>query len=180
VFSRLGSFEALGVKFVTVQNSIDAAIELAEKSPQWKVEIPPAEKRQALHRARERVALFKGVQLLWVDDHPENNLNERRMVRQLGVDIDSTKSYRLREKRRSGLIKTPACPSGRWHERMRTRAADRPRERRPPADYFAGSSIDSVAARFAASISAAFFSTSSTRWSTMSASLRRWSVRPPI
>jgi CheY-like chemotaxis protein len=92
MFSRLGSFEALGVKFVTVQNSIDAAIDLAEKSPQWKVEIPPAEKRRALQRARERVGLFKGVQLLWVDDHPENNLNERRMFRQLGVDIDSAKS----------------------------------------------------------------------------------------
>ena len=68
------------------------AIELAEKSPQWKVEIPPAEKRQALRRARQRAGLFKGVQLLWVDDHPENNLNERRMFRQLGVDIDSAKS----------------------------------------------------------------------------------------
>jgi len=92
VFSRLGSFEALGVKFVTVQNSIDAAIDLAEKSPQWKVEIPPTEKRQALRRTRQRVGLFKGVQLLWVDDHPENNLNERRMFHQLGVDIDSAKS----------------------------------------------------------------------------------------
>jgi CheY-like chemotaxis protein len=92
IFSRLGSFEAMGVKFVTVQNSIDAAIELAEKSPQWKVDIPPAEKRQALRRARQRAGLFKGAQLLWVDDHPENNLNERRMFHQLGVDIDSAKS----------------------------------------------------------------------------------------
>jgi CheY-like chemotaxis protein len=92
IFSHLGSFEAMGVKFVTVQNSIDAAIDLAEKSPEWKVEIPPAEKRQALRRARQRVGLFKGVQVLWVDDHPENNLNERRMFHQLGVDIDSAKS----------------------------------------------------------------------------------------
>jgi CheY-like chemotaxis protein len=92
IFSHLGSFEAMGVKFVTVQNAIDAAIELAEKSPQWKVEIPPAEKRQALRRARQRAGLFKGAQLLWVDDHPENNLNERRMFHQLGVDIDSAKS----------------------------------------------------------------------------------------
>lgn len=92
IMTHLGSFEALGVKFVTIQNSIDAAIDLAEKSPQWKVEIPPAEKRQALRRARQRVSLFKGIQLLWVDDHPENNLNERRMFRQLGVDIDSAKS----------------------------------------------------------------------------------------
>lgn len=92
ILSRLGSFEAMGVKFVMVQDSIDAAIELAEKSPQWKVEVPPAEKQQALRRARQRIGLFKGVQLLWVDDHPENNLNERRMFHQLGVDVDSAKS----------------------------------------------------------------------------------------
>jgi hypothetical protein len=36
----------------------------------------------------------------------------------------------------------------------------------------------SCSCRFAASMSAAFFSTSSTRWSTMSAFFRRWSVRP--
>jgi hypothetical protein len=52
--------------------------------------------------------------------------------------------------------------------------------RRGGGPYFAGSRSGSASARFAASISAAFFSTSATRWSTMSASFRRWSVRPLI
>jgi CheY-like chemotaxis protein len=60
------------------------------RSGKWKYRLRRSGGR--FHRARERVGLFKGVQLLWVDDHPENNLNERRMFRQLGVDIDSAKS----------------------------------------------------------------------------------------
>jgi endonuclease/exonuclease/phosphatase family metal-dependent hydrolase len=44
--------------------------------------------------------------------------------------------------------------------------------------YCAAASPASFSCRLSASISAAFFSTSSTRWSTMSAFLRRWSVRP--
>jgi hypothetical protein len=44
--------------------------------------------------------------------------------------------------------------------------------------YCAAARPASCSRCFAASISAAFFSTSSTKWSTMSASLRRWSVRP--
>src|SRR5438067_220159 len=47
-------------------------------------------------------------------------------------------------------------------------------------DYCAGSSTAAASSRFAASIAAAFFSTSSTRWSTISASFSRWSVIPLI
>ena len=92
LFDRLGAFEAMGVKLVIIQNSMDAAVELAEKSQKWKVQIPPEDKRRALDRVKQHIGLFKGVQLLWVDDNPENNFNERRMFRQLAVDIDTVKS----------------------------------------------------------------------------------------
>jgi CheY-like chemotaxis protein len=36
--------------------------------------------------------IFRNVQILWLDDHPENNLNERRMFRQLNAEIDIAKS----------------------------------------------------------------------------------------
>lgn len=88
-FARLGSFEAGGVKFTCASEAFDDALELAEKSPQWKVRVPPEDKRRALARASRHAAAFKGAQFLWVDDHPENNMNERRMFRQLDVDIDA-------------------------------------------------------------------------------------------
>lgn len=88
----LSGFKAMGVEFSFVQDSINAAIELAEKSPQWKVEVLPTEKKRALNRAKEHLKTFRDAQILWVDDHPENNLNERRMFRQLKAEIDIAKS----------------------------------------------------------------------------------------
>ena len=49
-----------------------------------------------------------------------------------------------------------------------------------PRRYCAASGTGEAGAGRAASSAAAFFSTSSTRWSTMSASFRRWSVKPLI
>ena len=89
---RIGGFKAMGVEFSFVKDSIDAALELAEKSPQWKVKVSPMEKERALNRAKQHLKIFRDAQILWVDDHPENNLNERRMFRQLKVDIDIAKS----------------------------------------------------------------------------------------
>ena len=67
---------------------MNAAIELAEKSPQWKVEVSSRDKELALSRARQHVKIFRDARILWVDDHPENNRNELRMFRQLKADID--------------------------------------------------------------------------------------------
>lgn len=89
MFRHLSTFEAMGVKLVCMRDSFDAALDLAEKSPEWHVHVPPEAKRLALGRARQQHALVKAAQFLWVDDRPENNVNERRMFHQLGVDIDS-------------------------------------------------------------------------------------------
>jgi len=89
---NLGAFKAMGVELSFVKDSIDAALTLAEKSPQWKVEVSPKDKEQALRRAKKHLQIFRDAQFLWVDDHPENNLNERRMFRQLKAEIDTAKS----------------------------------------------------------------------------------------
>ena len=89
---NLRAFKAMGVEFSFVKDSIDAALELAEKSPQWKVEVSLKDKDQALRRAKKHLPVFHDAQLLWVDDRPENNLNERRMFRQLKAEIDTAKS----------------------------------------------------------------------------------------
>jgi CheY-like chemotaxis protein len=89
---KIGSFKAMGVEFSFVKNSIDAAIELAQKSPNWKVDVSALDKERALNRVKQHLAIIKNAQILWVDDHPENNLNERRMFRQLNAEIDIAKS----------------------------------------------------------------------------------------
>ena len=89
---KLSGFKTMGIEFSFVKDSIDAAIELARKDPNWKVEVPLKEKNIALNRAKQHLHVFTEAQILWVDDHPENNLNERKMFRQLKIEIDTAKS----------------------------------------------------------------------------------------
>ena len=89
---KLGVFKAMGVELSFVKDSIDAALELAEKSPQWKVEVPSKDKEQALKRARKHLHVFRDAQFLWVDDHPENNFNEVVMFRQLKAGAQTAES----------------------------------------------------------------------------------------
>lgn len=88
ILPKIKFFEAAGVKLTLIRDSIDAAIELAEKCPKWQVNISERDKKNVENRAHENICVFKNSFILWVDDHPENNLNERKMFKQLGVDID--------------------------------------------------------------------------------------------
>lgn len=89
---HLTTLKAAGVELSFVKDSIDSAIKLAEKSPQWNVVVPTEDKEHALNRVRQHLKLFRDAQILWVDDHPENNLNERGMFRQLKAEIDIARS----------------------------------------------------------------------------------------
>jgi CheY-like chemotaxis protein len=89
---NLTNLKAGGVELSFVRASIEAAIELADKSPQWHVSLSLEDKERVLRRTKKHLATFRNAQFLWVDDHPENNLNERRMFRQLHVDVDTARS----------------------------------------------------------------------------------------
>jgi len=89
---HITGLSAFGVELSFVMASINAAIEMAEKSPQWKVEISTEDKERAIRRARQHLNLLAEAQILWVDDHPENNVNERRMFRQLKAGVDTAKT----------------------------------------------------------------------------------------
>ena len=89
---NISILKAGGVELSFVKELINAAIKLAEKSPQWKVEVPKKDEEEALNRVKQHLKIFKDSQFLWVDDHPENNINERRMFRQLKSEIDIAKS----------------------------------------------------------------------------------------
>ena len=66
---------------------MDAAIELAQKNPDWPVEVPAADRKAALDRASANRSVFEGAEILWVDDRPSNNRNEARMLRSFGALI---------------------------------------------------------------------------------------------
>ena len=85
---KLGGIKAAGVELSFVENSIDAAIQFGEKSDVWDVEVPEKDKKAALNRAKRYLDTFRNARILWADDYPENNRNERRMFRQLQADID--------------------------------------------------------------------------------------------
>jgi len=85
---NITGFKALGVEFSFVKSSINTAIELAEKSPQWKVIIPEEDRQRVLNRVKKHLALFQDVRILWIDDVPDSLRNERTMLRRLQTDID--------------------------------------------------------------------------------------------
>ena len=89
---NLTSLKGGGVELSFVKDSIDAALELAEKSPQWRVTVSSKDKEQALKRAKKHLQIFHEAQFLWVDDYPENNFNEQVMFRQLRVGIRTAES----------------------------------------------------------------------------------------
>ena len=92
IIPKLSGFKAVGVEFSFVETSFDAAIEFGEKSDKWDVVVPEKDKKAALSRAKQHLPLFQQAKILWVDDHPENNRNERKMLRQLKADIDNAKN----------------------------------------------------------------------------------------
>src|SRR5918997_61787 len=85
---RLSGLKAMGVEFSFIQESLDSAIELAEKTPEWQGGVTEKDKERALRRARQHLGLFTNARFLWADDVPRNNRNERRMFRNAGVTVD--------------------------------------------------------------------------------------------
>jgi CheY-like chemotaxis protein len=55
--------------------------------------VTPEQRSQVLRRVQAVLpALQPGAQILWVDDHPENNTNERRMLQALRIFVDEARS----------------------------------------------------------------------------------------
>ena len=102
VIPYLTTVNVMGVELSFVRDSIDKAIEsanqhdnglqLAEKSKRWKVEVSQLDRERVLHRAQTHIQLLQDARILWVDDQPHNNENERRMFRQLQVVIELAQS----------------------------------------------------------------------------------------
>lgn len=86
---RLSSFNFMGAQASFVEKSLDDAIEIAEKTTGNPIAIPDQERRLAVNQAMEHSDAFRARRVLWVDDNPSNNRNERRMFRLLGTSFQN-------------------------------------------------------------------------------------------
>jgi CheY-like chemotaxis protein len=89
---NLSGLKAMGVELAFITTSINEALELAEKNKKWLVKVPPEAKENVLNRAKKHLKIFKDAQIFWIDDCPENNINEWRMFFQLKTKIEIAKS----------------------------------------------------------------------------------------
>lgn len=113
---HLIGFKAMGIEVSFIRDSIEATIELAEKNPKWGMEIPTIDKERVIHRVKKHCKMFKNIQILWIDDDPENIFNERKMFRQLEAQIDvsisTLEALNILEKGRYDLVISDMARSG--------------------------------------------------------------------
>lgn len=81
---RLTSFSAAGVELVLESPSVRGAIEGIKMSSSESRSI-----RRTLYDLREAIADSRGSRVLWIDDHPEQILGERRILRALEIQVVS-------------------------------------------------------------------------------------------
>jgi CheY-like chemotaxis protein len=79
---RLQAFKAAGVEFVLESAPVRGAIAGIEMSSRERRRI-----RRTLYDVRNAIEDSKGSRVLWIDDHPEEILGERRILRALGVEV---------------------------------------------------------------------------------------------
>ena len=86
-WDRLKTFKAVGVELALESPSAKGAIAGLEMSASDNREI-----RRTLYHLRNAIEDSKGSRILWIDDHPEEILGERRILRALGVEVLSAKN----------------------------------------------------------------------------------------
>ncbi len=84
---RLQTFKAVGIELILESQSARGAIAGLEMSASDNREI-----RRTLYKLREAIEDSKGSRILWIDDHPDGILGERRILRALGVQVVSANS----------------------------------------------------------------------------------------
>jgi CheY-like chemotaxis protein len=100
---RMSGFTAFGVAVTFIREELDRAIE------NQKANVSEGDRSQVLRRAQKVAPLLREAQILWVDDHPEYNDYERRVLRSFGISIDLARATKealrmLRQKNYDAVI----------------------------------------------------------------------------
>jgi len=83
---RVTTFKAAGVELVLASPSVRGAIEGIKMSSADSRSI-----RRTLYEFRYAIEDSRGSRVLWIDDHPDEILGERRILRALGIQVVSAK-----------------------------------------------------------------------------------------
>lgn len=86
LFPRINKVAMFGVDIAFVGQELDRGIEESN------AQVSQQERSQVLRRAQGLAPILRGASLLWVDDNPENNRTEQRILRTLGIKIDEARS----------------------------------------------------------------------------------------
>lgn len=81
-----------GIECSFVREGIQAAVALAQKHKNWEVQVSDEEASLVMERASRNLSRLQRAKILWVDDTPENNFNEIKMLHQLRSDVETAKS----------------------------------------------------------------------------------------
>lgn len=81
-----------GIECSFVREGIQAAVALAQKHKNWQVQVSDEEAGLVMERASRNLGRLQRAKILWVDDSPENNFNEIKMLHQLRSDVETAKS----------------------------------------------------------------------------------------
>lgn len=84
VDQRVASVSALGVRVELRPADIEKAVQ--ERSPDASATTSAP---RVVSRAQRLAPRLAGRMILWVDDRPDGNLMERRMLRQMGITVES-------------------------------------------------------------------------------------------
>lgn len=67
---------------------MERVIAIADKYPQWQVEVSAEAKQQLSQRLRRNWEVLQGSRVLLFDDRPDTLINEMRMLQQLGMEVE--------------------------------------------------------------------------------------------
>ncbi len=81
-----------GIECSFVREGIQAAVALAQKHKNWQVQVSEEAASLVMERAARNLGRLQRAKILWVDDGPENNFNEIKMLHQLRTDVETAKS----------------------------------------------------------------------------------------
>ena len=81
---RMSTFKAAGIEVSFVKDELDKAIDLNHLQNM----VSSEDRVRVINRVKRIAPVLQGAQILWIDDNPDNNIHERKVMRSLGIFVD--------------------------------------------------------------------------------------------
>jgi CheY-like chemotaxis protein len=117
VIPRLGTLKLPGGFELALRDRVEAAAQAQG------VSVSEDDKSRIVKRLERSADLLKTAKILWVDDHPENNLNEAGVLRSFGASIEvattTQQGFDLLSRRKFDVVISDIAREGRDDEGVR-------------------------------------------------------------